>query len=59
MNDHFDRNKKQLSERNQTLQKIKKVLDNLKITFFLEGVVLLGAVRNKNFNKWDHDVEIL
>ncbi len=59
MNDHFDRNKKQLSERNQTLQKIKKVLDNLKITFFLEGVVLLGAVRNKNFIKWDHDVEIL
>lgn len=58
MNDHFDRTKKQLNERNQTLQKLKKVLDSLKITFFLEGGVLLGAVRNKNFIKWDHDVEV-
>ena len=58
MNDFFIRTNKQLSERNKTLQKIKKILDDLKITFFLEGGVLLGAVRNKNFIKWDHDVEV-
>ena len=58
MKDHFDRSKKQLVERNKTLKKLKKVLDNLKITFFLEGGVLLGSVRNKAFIKWDHDVEI-
>lgn len=58
MNEIFDRTKKQLNERNQTLQKLKKILDSLKITFFLEGGVLLGSVRNKNFIKWDHDVEL-
>tara|TARA_B110000003_G_C16644652_1_gene531542 strand:+ start:346 stop:1677 length:1332 start_codon:yes stop_codon:yes gene_type:complete len=58
MNDFFIRTNKQLSERNKTLQKIKKILDDLKIIFFLEGGALLGAIRNKNFIKWDHDVEV-
>ena len=58
MSDFFIRTNKQLLERNKTLQKIKKILDDLGINFFLQGGVLLGAIRNKNFIKWDHDVEV-
>ena len=30
----------------------------MKVSFFLEGGVLLGAIRDNNFIKWDWDVEI-
>jgi FkbM family methyltransferase len=56
--DNFNRTKKNLIERNQTLQKLSKILEKLKINYFLEGGVLLGAIRNKNFIKWDHDLEL-
>lgn len=58
MSDYFIRTNRQLIERNKTLQKIKKILDDLNIRFFLEGGVLLGAIRNNEFIKWDHDVEL-
>ena len=58
MTDFFIRTNQQLVERNKTLKKIKKILNDLKINFFLEGGVLLGAIRNKNFIKWDHDVQV-
>ena len=48
----------ELKERNSSLQKVKKILDELNILFFLEGGVFLGAVREKNFINWDWDVEL-
>jgi FkbM family methyltransferase len=56
--DNFNRTKKNLTERNYTLQKLTKILEKLKINYFLEGGILLGLIRNKNFIKWDHDVEL-
>jgi FkbM family methyltransferase len=58
MTDHYNRTKKQLAERNKTLQKITRILEKLNVSYFLEGGALLGAIRNKNFIIWDHDVEV-
>ena len=53
------RTEKQLINRKKNFQNIVDILDdNLKINFFLEGGVLLGAIRDNNFIKWDWDVEI-
>ena len=38
--------------------KICEILDKIKIKHFLKNGTLLGAVREKNFIKWDWDVEI-
>jgi phosphorylcholine metabolism protein LicD len=48
----------ELAQRNKGLQEIKKVLDELGVKFLLIDGVLLGAVREKNFIKWDWDVEL-
>jgi len=48
----------ELMIRNQGLIKVKKGLESLNINFFLMMGVLLGAVRDKNFIKWDWDVEL-
>jgi hypothetical protein len=48
----------ELNLRNQGLQEIKQCLDKLKIDFMLEGGVLLGAVRDGNFIRWDPDVDL-
>ena len=58
MTDHYNRTKEQLAERNKTLQKITRILEKLNVSYFLEGGALLGAIRNKNFIIWDHDVEV-
>ena len=50
--------KKELSERNDDLLLIKKTFKNLKLRFFLERGVFLGAVREKNFIIWDRDIKL-
>jgi phosphorylcholine metabolism protein LicD len=49
---------KELELRNKGLKEIKQILEKINLPFFLVGGVLLGAVRDKNFIKWDWDVEI-
>ena len=52
------RKKKELLLRKKIFFEITKILDQKKIFYFLQGGVLLGARREKNFIKWDWDVEI-
>ena len=52
------RSESQLQTRRKNFREIVDILNNLKINFFLEGGVLLGAIREKDFIKWDWDVEI-
>jgi len=44
--------------RNEGLQQIKHILDTLEIDFFLIMGILLGAIRENDFIKWDWDVEL-
>jgi len=48
----------ELELRNKGLKEIKQILEKINLPFFLVGGVLLGAIRDKNFIKWDWDVEI-
>jgi lipopolysaccharide cholinephosphotransferase len=48
----------ELNNRNDGLKKIKIGMEELNINFFLIMGILLGAVREKNFIKWDWDVEL-
>ena len=52
------RNKKELIARKNNFLKIVNILEKKKINFFLQGGVLLGARREKDFIKWDWDIEI-
>ena len=52
------RSENQLETRRKNFREIVDILNNLKLNFFLEGGVLLGAIREKDFIKWDWDVEI-
>lgn len=52
------RTKKELEERKLIFFNIIKVLKKKKIFHFLQGGIQLGACREKNFIKWDWDVEI-
>ena len=52
------RTKKELEDRKKGFLEICNILKSKNIFFFLQGGVLLGAVRNKNFIQWDWDVEI-
>ena len=52
------RSESQLHTRRKNFREIVDILNDLKINFFLEGGVLLGAIREKDFIKWDWDVEI-
>ncbi len=54
----MDLKESDLNNRNIGLVDISKVLHGLKIPFMLSDGVLLGAVREKNFIKWDWDVEL-
>lgn len=48
----------ELEERRKDLVEIKDALDGLSVRFFLTDGILLGAVRDKGFIKWDWDVEL-
>lgn len=49
---------KELEIRKKEFLKICDILDNLKIRYFLQTGILLGAIRHKNFIPWDWDVEL-
>ena len=48
----------ELEDRKKGFFEIINILKTKNIFFFLQGGVLLGAVRNSDFIKWDWDVEI-
>ena len=48
----------ELEDRKKGFFEIINILKSKNIFFFLQGGVLLGAVRNSNFIQWDWDVEI-
>jgi len=48
----------ELKIRNKGLQEVKSVLNNIDVDCILILGALLGAVREKNFIKWDWDVEL-
>jgi phosphorylcholine metabolism protein LicD len=58
MNKTRIRSKKELNERKAIFFEIIKILKKRDIPLFLQGGILLGAKREKNFIKWDWDVEI-
>ena len=49
---------KELLVRKKEFLLICKILDNLKINYFLQTGILLGAIRDNDFIKWDWDIEI-
>lgn len=53
-----DRSKNELIARKNEFLKICKILDILKINYFLTSGILLGAVRDNDFIKWDWDIEL-
>ena len=53
---HFS--EQELAIRNEGLVIIKEGLDKLNIDFFFMMGILLGAIREKDFIKWDWDVEL-
>jgi len=52
------RSKDELNDRKKCFLEICEILDELNITYFLIGGVLLGAKRDHDFIEWDWDVEI-
>ena len=53
-----DRTPEELSVKKNEFLKICDILDQLNINYFLQTGVLLGAIREQNFIKWDWDVEL-
>ena len=53
-----DRSPEELTTRKIEFLKICDILDSNKIIYYLQTGILLGAVREKDFIKWDWDVEI-
>ena len=58
LNKTRDRTSEELLIRKNEFLKICDVLDELNINYFLQTGVLLGAVREQNFVKWDWGVDI-
>ncbi len=52
------RTSEELEIRKYEFLKICEILDKLKIKYFLQGGILLGAIRNSGFIPWDWDAEI-
>ena len=52
------RTAKELDDRRNNFLEICNILDELKLTYFIQGGTLLGAKRDKKFIEWDWDVEI-
>ena len=53
-----DRTSDELLVRKKEFLKICDILDESKVNFFLHSGILLGAIRDKDFIKWDWDIEI-
>ena len=53
-----DRTPKELLTRKNEFLKICKILDDLKVNYFLQTGILLGAIRDKDLIPWDWDIEI-
>ena len=53
-----DRSEKELLVRKKEFLKICEILEDHEIIFFLNSGVLLGAIRDNSFIKWDWDVEL-
>ena len=53
-----DRTPEELLVKKNEFLKICDILDQLKIRYFLQTGILLGAIREKNFVKWDWGVDI-
>ncbi|MDC0044218.1 LicD family protein [Candidatus Pelagibacter sp.] len=59
MNDKLRiRNDEELQDRKKGFLEIVNILKANNVYFFIQGGLLLGAVRNNDFIKWDWDVEI-
>ena len=52
------RSDSELKMQNHGLKELSQILSNNKIKHYITGGTLLGAIREKNFIKWDWDVEI-
>lgn len=48
----------ELEKQNVGLRELSQLLNSKKIKHFITGGTLLGAIREKNFIRWDWDVEI-
>lgn len=53
-----NRTREELNVRKKEFLRICNILDNMGITYFLNTGILLGAIRENDFIKWDWDVEI-
>ena len=53
-----DRTSEELSVRKYEFLKICDILDELKVNYFLQTGILLGAIRDRDLIKWDWDIEI-
>ena len=52
------RSDNELKMQNHGLEELSQILNSNKIKHYITGGTLLGAIREKNFIKWDWDVEI-
>lgn len=52
------RTNNELKQQNVGLKELSQLLNSKNIKHFITGGTLLGAIREKNFIKWDWDVEI-
>ena len=52
------RSDQELDDQNLGLIEIKKILNDLDIPYLLSSGTLLGAVREKDFIRWDWDVQM-
>ena len=53
-----DRSIEELTTRKIEFLKVCDILDSNKIFYYLQTGILLGAIRDKDFIKWDWDIEI-
>ena len=53
-----DRTSAELFVRKKEFLKICDILDELKVNYFLQSGILLGAIRDNDLIKWDWDIEI-